>query len=70
MTAAFPMDRLAIATQIYVSLIARSTRDLGVAIHSPTQRSAVETLAVAALGLADVLLAADASSRPASLATR
>lgn len=66
------MDRLAIAAQIYAALIVRSTRDLAVAADSPLQRDAIEAIAAAALGLADVLIASDAKSRPSapSLATR
>lgn len=59
------MERIAIAAQIYAALIERSTRDLAVAVHSPLQRDAIETIAAAALGLADVLIESDAKSRPA-----
>jgi hypothetical protein len=64
------MERIAIAAQIYAALIVRSTRDLAASVDSPLQREAIETIAAAALGLADVLIASDAKSRPASLATR
>lgn len=61
------MQRMAIATQIYSSLIGRSPRDFSAAIQSPMQKEAIEALANAALGLADVLIAADAKSRPAAI---
>jgi hypothetical protein len=57
------MDRLAIASQIYASMIGRSTRDLSVSSRSPLQATAIRELAEASLSLADSLIEADAKSR-------
>ena len=59
------MDRLAIAAQIYASMIGRSTRDLSISSRSPLQATAVRELAEASLNLADSLIEADAKSRTA-----
>lgn len=66
------MHRLAIAAQIYSSMIGRSTRDLSVSSRSPLQADAIRDLAEASLALADSLIEADARTRASqpTLATR
>ena len=66
------MNRIAIAAQIYSSMIGRSTRDLSVSSRSPLQATAIRELAEASLSLADSLIEADARTGAAqpSLATR
>ena len=54
------MSRLAIAARIYAVLIRRSPRDFAAVSDGAAHRLAIEALAVAALDLADVLIAADA----------